>query len=195
MLKLQYFGHLMWRADSLEETHQPPPTLHPPRKTTTTTKKQKKRWCWERLKTGGEGDDREWDGWMASLAQWTWVWASSGKWWWTGKPGVLQSMGSQGVGHDWATEQQQQRSGKSFLKKWHLSEICIKWESWNTDIQEWGKQDGRHRKCKTVRWEKWESWGAAEHPAAKISLNFLKKFCRSLVALPCCVSFYSTAKW
>ena len=46
-------------------------------------------------KAGGEGDDRGWDGWMASLTEWTWVWASSGIWWWTGKPGVLQSMGSQ----------------------------------------------------------------------------------------------------
>ena len=64
----------------------------------------KRAWCWERLKMGGEGDDRGWDGWMASLTQWTWVWVNSGSWWWTGKPGVLQSMGSQRVGHDWATE-------------------------------------------------------------------------------------------
>ena len=64
----------------------------------------KRLWCWERLKAGGEGDDRGWDSWMASLTQWTWVWASSGSWWWTGKPGMLQSMGSQRVGHDWATE-------------------------------------------------------------------------------------------
>ena len=62
-LKLQYFGHLMWRTDSLKKT----PTL-------------------EILKAGGEGDDRGW-GWMASLTQWTWVWASSGSWWWTGRPG------------------------------------------------------------------------------------------------------------
>ena len=54
----------------------------------------KRPWCWARLKAGGEGDDRGWDGWMASLTGWTWVWASSGSWWWTGKPGVLQSMGS-----------------------------------------------------------------------------------------------------
>ena len=59
--------------------------------------------CWERLKAG-EGDDREWDGWMASPTQWTWVWVSSGSWWWIGKPCVLQSMGSQTVGNDWATE-------------------------------------------------------------------------------------------
>ena len=66
----------------------------------------KRPWCWERLKVG-EGDDRGWDGWMASLTQWTWVWASCGRWWRTGKPGVLQSMGSQRVGHNWATKQQQ----------------------------------------------------------------------------------------
>ena len=80
-LKLQYFGHLMWRTDSL-----------------------KRAWCWERLKLGGEGVDRGWDGWMASPTQWIWVWASSGSWWWTGKPCVLQSTGLQRVGHDWVTE-------------------------------------------------------------------------------------------
>ena len=63
----------------------------------------KRPWCWERLKAGGEGDDRGGDGWMASSTQWTWVWAGSGSWWWTGKPGVLQSMGLQRVGHDWVT--------------------------------------------------------------------------------------------
>ena len=64
----------------------------------------KRPWCWERLKAGGEGNDRGWDGWMASLTQWTWVWVNSGSWWWTGRPGVLQSMGLQRVRHDWATE-------------------------------------------------------------------------------------------
>ena len=63
----------------------------------------KRPWCWERLKAG-EGDDRGWDGWMASLTQWIWVWVNSGSWWWTGRPGVLQSMGSQRVRHNWATE-------------------------------------------------------------------------------------------
>ena len=81
-LKLQYFGHLMQRTDPFE----------------------KKDW-WERLKAGGEGDDRRWVGWSASLTQWTLVWVDSGSWWWTGRPGVLQSMGSQRVGHDWVTEQ------------------------------------------------------------------------------------------
>ena len=61
-------------------------------------------WCWKRLNAGGERDNREWDGWMASPTQWTWVSASSGRWWRTWKPGVLQSMGSQRVGHNWVTE-------------------------------------------------------------------------------------------
>ena len=80
-LKLQYFGHLMHRM-----TH------------------WKRPWCWERLKAGGEGDDRGWDGWLASLTRWTWVRASSGSWWWTGKPAVLQSMESHRVRHNWMNE-------------------------------------------------------------------------------------------
>ena len=82
-LKLQYFGHLMQRTDSLE-------------KTLMLGKIEREE--------GGEGDDRGWDGWMASLTQWTRVWVGSGSWWWTGKPCVLQSLGSQRVGHYWATE-------------------------------------------------------------------------------------------
>ena len=61
-------------------------------------------WCWEGLRVGGEGDDREWDGWMASPTQWTWVWVDSSSWWWTGRPDVLRFIGSQRVGHDWVTE-------------------------------------------------------------------------------------------
>ena len=64
----------------------------------------KRPWCWERLKAGGEGSDRGWDGWMASLTRWAWVWVDSGSWWWTGNPTIMQSMGSQRVRHDWATE-------------------------------------------------------------------------------------------
>ena len=60
--------------------------------------------CWARLKAGGEGDDRGWDGWMASPTRWTWVWVSSESWWWIEKPGVLQCMGSQRVRHDWASK-------------------------------------------------------------------------------------------
>ena len=64
----------------------------------------KRPWCWEGLGAGGKGDDRRWDGWMASLTWWMWVWVNSGGWWWTGRPGVLWFMGSQRVGHDWVTE-------------------------------------------------------------------------------------------
>ena len=64
----------------------------------------KRSWCWEGLGAGGEGDGRGWDGWMASLTRWTWVWVNSMSWWWTGRPGVLQFMESQRVGPDWATE-------------------------------------------------------------------------------------------
>ena len=63
----------------------------------------KKPWCWERLKVG-EGDDRGWDGWIASPTLWTWVLGNSGSWWWAARPGVLQSMGPQRVGHEWVTE-------------------------------------------------------------------------------------------
>ena len=64
----------------------------------------KRLWCWEGLGAGGEEDDRGWDGCMASLTWWTWVWVISGSWWWTGRPGVLRFMRSGRVGHDWATE-------------------------------------------------------------------------------------------
>ena len=80
-LKTQYFGHLV------EE-----PT------------RWKRPWCWERLKVGGEADDRGWDGWMASPTWWAWVWVGFESWWWTKNPGVLQSMGLQRVGHNWVTE-------------------------------------------------------------------------------------------
>ena len=80
-LKLQYFGHLMWRVDSLEKTL-----------------------MLGRIGGWGEGNDRGWDGWMASGTRWTWVWVNSGSWWWTGRPGLLWFMGSQRDGHDWATE-------------------------------------------------------------------------------------------
>ena len=64
----------------------------------------KRLWCWEGLGAGGEGDDRGWDGWMASLTRWTWVWMNSESWWWTGRPGMLRFMGSQRVRHNWVTE-------------------------------------------------------------------------------------------
>jgi len=63
-----------------------------------------KDWCWKGLGAGGEGHDGGWDGWMASLTRWTWVWVNSGSWWGTGRPGVLRFMRSQRVGHDWETD-------------------------------------------------------------------------------------------
>ena len=80
-LKLQYYGHLLRRVDSLEKTL-----------------------MLGGIGAGGEGDDRGWDGWMASPTRWTWVWVNSGRWWRTGRPGVLWFMGSQRVRHDWASE-------------------------------------------------------------------------------------------
>ena len=80
-LKLQYCGHLIWRADSFEETQ-----------------------MLGKIEGRGEGDDRGWDGWMASLTQWTWVWVNSGNWLWTGRPDVLWFMGSQRVGLNGVTK-------------------------------------------------------------------------------------------
>ena len=77
----------------------------------------KRPWCWERPKAGGEGDDRRWDGWIASPTQWTWVWVGCGSWWWTRRPEVLQSMGSQRVGHDWVTEVNWRKKWEDFHPK------------------------------------------------------------------------------
>ena len=87
---------LIGRTDAEAET----PILWPPDAKNWLVGKDSR---WERLKAG-EGDNRGWDGWMASPTQWTWVWVNSGSWWWTGRPGMLQFMGLQRVGHDWATE-------------------------------------------------------------------------------------------
>ena len=81
----------------------------------------KRPWCWERLKVGGEVDDRGWDGWMASPTQWTWVWVNSRSWWWTGRPGVLWFMGSQRARHDWAIELNWTDVGLSFLGTRHVN--------------------------------------------------------------------------
>ena len=75
-------------------------------------------------KAGGEGDDRGWDGWMASQTQWTWVWVNSGSWWWTGRPGVLQFTGLQRVRHDWATELNWTHLSCSLLYFLYL-ELCL----------------------------------------------------------------------
>ena len=86
----------------------------------------KRSWCWKWLKAGGEGDDRGWDGWIASPTQWTWVWVSSGSWWWTGRSGVLQSMGSQRVGHDWTMKKVCKQCCCNYLGD--LVEIAVRME-------------------------------------------------------------------
>ena len=91
----------------------------------------KRLWCWEGLWAGGEGDDRGWDGWMASPPRWTWIWVISGSRWWTGRPGVLQFMGSQRVERDWATE-----------LNW--TELKIKVCTWKLNLK-------KEHKCSTER--------------------------------------------
>ena len=78
----------------------------------------KRPWCWERLKAGEEGDNRRWDGWMASMTRWTWVWASSWSWWCTRESCMLQFMESHRFGHDWATEEQQQKCWSRYPSPW-----------------------------------------------------------------------------
>ena len=89
----------------------------------------KRPWCWERLKAGGEGDERGWDGWMASMTQWTWVWANSRSWWWTGRPGMLQSMGLQSWTwlSDWTELTDVDRTGSHLLEEWYGFETRAYW--------------------------------------------------------------------
>ena len=87
----------LWINDAKAET----PILWPPHAKSWLIGKD---WCWEGLGAGAEGYDRGWDGWMASLTRWMWVWVNSRSWWWTGRPGVLWFMGSQRVEHDWVTD-------------------------------------------------------------------------------------------
>ena len=100
-LKLQFFGHFMWRM-----TH------------------WKRPWSWEVLGAGREGDDRGWDGWMASPTRWTWVCVNSGSWWWTGRPGMLRFMGLQRVRHGWATELNWTDGGLQNLSSPIKDQIC-----------------------------------------------------------------------
>ena len=118
-LKLQYFGNLMRRVDSLGKTD------------------AGRDWGQEE-----KGDDGGWDGWMASPTRWTWIWVNSWSWWWTGRPGVLQFMGSQTVGHNWATKLNwnEQRKGISrvCLCNLYLRDVFLPKMSyflfWNTEL-------------------------------------------------------------
>ena len=130
-LKLHYFSHLMLKVDSLEKTL-----------------------MLGGIGAGGEGDDRGWDGWMASPTRWTWVWVNSGSWWCTGRPGMLRFMGSQRAGRDWATElswrimysarngNQQLACSRAIDKSFEWSADLWRWHSMTTTLY-WGHK-GKH---------------------------------------------------
>ena len=108
----------------------------------------KRPWCWEGLGAGGEGDNRGWDGWVASLTGWAWVWVNSRSLWWTGRPGRLQFIGSQIVGHDWATE-----------LNWRHLQAC----SWNKGLSRaswlWANPyPARDRPARAARAGRGQSW-------------------------------------
>ena len=117
-LKPEYFGHLMQRTGSFEKTL-----------------------IWERLGASWEGDDRRWDSWMASPTQWTWVWVDFGSWWWTGRPGVLQFMESQRVGHAWVTKLNWTMKGEIIRKETGGGEedLVRETETWQYFLKPWIK--------------------------------------------------------
>ena len=100
-LRLQYFGHLLWRVDSLDKTL-----------------------MLGKIEGRRRRDDRRWDGWMPSSTRWTWVWVDSGSWWWTGRPGVLRFNGSQRIRQDWAIELNWTKKKDTFLG--YFKEITYK---------------------------------------------------------------------
>ena len=109
----------------------------------------KRPWCWERL-MAGEGDNRVWDCWMASPTQWTWVWTSSESWWRTGKPGMLQSMGSQRVGHNWGIE-----------LNWYLNKVEKKGFPGSSSGKQPACQCRRHKRCGFDPWVRKIPWRRA----------------------------------
>ena len=144
-------GLLHWQADSSHLTHLGSPIA---------PNGMKSPWCWERLRAGGEGDDRAWDGRMALPSQRTWVWASSRNWWWTGKPGVLQSVGSQRVARDWEAEQRQEQrvTWVDIVKSTpHLLNRKI-----NTEWGQEGRPDGGKEGCKDGKEGRGENEGKKE---------------------------------
>ena len=129
----------------------------------------KRPWCWVRLKAGGEGDNRGWDGWMASQTQWTWVWVSSWSWWWTGKPGILQSMGLQRVGHN---EQPNWIELASIWDEcncavvWTFFGIAFLWIGMKTDLFQscghcWVFQICWHTECSTLIASSFRIWNSS----------------------------------
>ena len=126
-------------------------------------------WCWERLRVEAEEDIRGWDGWMASLMQWTWTWANSRRWWRTGKPGMLQDMGSQGVRHDWVTEQ-----ASLILTTTHEEHNTVipfhRWRQWDTGCGSVAKSCPplcNPMDCSTPHPCHWDIWGLNNPPRVK----------------------------
>ena len=133
----------------------------------------KRPWCWEGLGAGGEGGDRGWDGWMASLTRWAWVWVNSRSWWWTGRPGVLWFMGSQRVRHDWETELNWTK-----LNPWQGFPCSSDGEESACNARNPGSIPGLGRSpggglCKPLQWSyletpmDWGAWQAAVHGVTK----------------------------
>ena len=102
----------------------------------------KRPWCWERLKAGGRGWQRMRGGCMASWTQWTWVWVNSRSWWWTERPGILQSMESQRVGHNWETELKWTDTSISTLNVHGLNALIRRYR-----VAEWMKRQNIHIWC------------------------------------------------
>ena len=130
----------------------------------------KRLWCWERLKAGREGDDRRQDGWMASLTQWARVRASSGRWWSTGKPAVPQSTGSLRVGHDWATEHQQQQMGAPWGQRSQLlysaayQSLAPRQHGWEWFSLTWTPVPGsKNSRCYPHLWRGQGNWLTLSH--------------------------------
>ena len=142
----------------------------------------KRPWCWERLKVGGEGDDRGWDRWMASPTQWTWVWVDSGSWWWTGRPGALWFMGSQRVGHDWVTEM----NNKKLLTCIEHLAMCLAhviyiFNSQNYYLYFIGMKDEAQRGIACLRFQGSKRWLRDSNP------SILTPETRFLSTMSCCL--------
>ena len=123
--------------------------------------------CWDRLRAVGQGDDRGWDGWMASPTHGTWVWVDSESWWWTGRPGILQFVGSQRVRHDWATEMNWTELWTSLGLCFHVSEmrvfttayflLSIKYDDICESIWLMSKANAKKCVCHYSQWNYFES--------------------------------------
>ena len=142
----------------------------------------KRPWCWERLKAGGEGDNRGWDNWMASPTQWTWVWVNSRSWWWMGRPVVLQSMGSQRVGQDWATELNWKEQMKCCISH------SVLWDRETSLSAESSYQDSGRKLIAVVLCS---MWGGAQ----KIWSTYLHSLSFHVLLSPCLLSSLLLLMW